>query len=74
MNNPPRVVEVALVVELLEGTMELLETVSSEIPIQSPKRQVVEEGMRKMRGTIAVLRQSLQASTSTDAQTSENET
>jgi hypothetical protein len=47
---------------LLDEFEELLEVVSSEIPIQSPKRQRVEEGLSRLRAMIAAFREQLRGS------------
>lgn len=51
-----------LTLALLDEFEELLEVVSSEIPIQSPKRQRIEEGIVRLRALILQFRANIQES------------
>jgi len=51
-----------LTLAILEETEALLEVVSSEIPIQSPKRQRIEEGIVGLRALISQFRAKVQES------------
>ena len=73
MNKPVRVIEVSIVIELLEESQELLELLTSEISIQFPKKQVAEQGLKKMRGMISQLRESLQENNPIDARSQDSE-
>ena len=48
-----------LTLALLDEFEEVLEVLSSEIPIQSPKRQRIEEGLVRLRAMIAAFREQL---------------
>jgi len=48
------VVDARLVVTVLEEMQEVLEVVSSEIPISDPKRQTIEAGLPHIRALISL--------------------
>jgi hypothetical protein len=50
-------VDARLVIELMDAFEEQIELLSSEIPIHSVKRQVIEEGLRKTRALISLCRE-----------------
>ena len=70
----PIVIDASFLIELLEETEELLEALSSEIPIQSPKRRAVEQRLKNMRVLLSKLPESLQGNNPKDARPQGSET